>query len=126
MTAINLFGSTFDGTAEADHGVFTHSNGTVYAGSNANGCARFGVATNTSGTTTFVECDADGNVHGRYLVCTANGDVAYCLYEHGEEKEYAALCADGTCKYNAEVCSADFAPFVQLQAKVLPIKARPH
>ena len=126
MTAINLFGSTFDGTAEADYGVFTRSNGTVYAGSNANGCARVGVATWTDGTTAFGECDADGKRHGRYLFCDADGDTGYHLYEHGSVKEGAYLYADGTCYYDGKACSADFAPFVQLQAKVLPIKARPH
>jgi hypothetical protein len=98
----------------------------VFAGSHANGCARVGVNTRTSGTTQFVECDADGKVHGRYLDCYADGDTGYTLYEHGSAKEHALLYADGTCEYNGKACRADFAPFVALQAMVLPIKARPH
>ena len=126
MTEIKFFGSTFVGTAEGDHGVFTHSSGTVYAGQIAGDCACVGVLTCTDGTTYFVECDADGKWHGRELVCFAGGDTGYHLYEHGSVKEGAYLYADGTCYYDGKACSADFAPFVQLKAKVLPIKARPH
>ena len=56
----------------------------------------------------------------------ADGDTGYILCEHGNTKEYAVLHADGTCEYNGMACSADFPPFVELKAKVLPIKARPH
>ena len=80
----------------------------------------------TNGNTSFVECDADGKDHGRLLGCIAGGDTRYFLWEHGRRKEYALLRADGTCEYNGKDCSADFAPFVALQAEVLPIKARPH
>ena len=127
MTEINLFGSTFDGTAEGDHGVFRdNSDGTVYAGEIAGGSACVGVATYTDGYTWFAECDADGKSHGRVLGCNAAGDTWYFLCEHGNRKEYAVLYADGTCAYDGTACRADFAPFVALQAKVLPIKARPH
>jgi hypothetical protein len=130
MTEIKYYGSTFVGTAEGDHGVFTrNSDGTVYAGQIANGYPCVGVFTDTSGTTSFVECDADGKQHGRILTCNAAG-AFYYLYEHDKCKEHAWLCADGTRWYNKDQlyntdCRADFAPFGQLQAKVLPIKARP-
>ena len=126
MTEIKFWGYTYVGTAEGDHGVFTDSDGTVFAGQIVGDAARVGVLTQTSGRTTFVECDADGQAHGRKLVCTAGGHTVYRRWEHGSIKESAVLCADGTCKYDRKACRADFAPFVQLQAKVLPIKARPH
>ncbi len=66
-----------------------------------------------------------GSSTGVALVCTAGGDTRYYLYEHGRTKEQAVLYANGTCEYDGETCRADYAPFVQLQAKVLPIKARP-
>jgi hypothetical protein len=126
MAAINAFGSTYRGTAEGDHGVFTNSIGRVYAGQIAGDFARVGVFTWTDGSTCFVECDADGKRHGRNLTCWTDGDTWYYLYEHGSLKEQAVLCADGTCTYDNKDCRADFAPFVALRAKVLPIKARPH
>ena len=125
MTEINAFGGTFRGTAEGDHGVFTESNGRVYAGKIARGFARVGVVTCTDGDTEYVECDADGEVHGRVLGCTAGGDTWYCRFEHGSIKERAVLYANGTCAYDGKACTADYAPFVALQAMVVPIKARP-
>ncbi len=124
MTEIKFFGSTFVGTAEGDHGVFTHSSGTVYAGQIADGSACVGVATRTDGGTVFAECDADGKWHGRRLGCIAGGDTEYRRWEHGMPKEIAVLRADGTCEYNGKACRADYAPFVALQAMVVPIKAR--
>jgi hypothetical protein len=128
MTEIKALspGYTFVGTAEGDHGVFTRS-GRVYAGKIAYGCACVGVLTDTSGDTWFVECDADGKEHGRRLDCRANGHTEYRLFKHGFSLglEWAVLYADGTCTYNGEACPADYAPFVALQAKVVPIKARP-
>jgi hypothetical protein len=126
MTEIKFIGGTFVGTAEGDHGVFTGSFGRVFAGQIADGSACVGVFTHTDGTTWFVECDADGKVHGRSLVvCDADGDTEYRRYEHGSDKERAVLYADGTCSYNREVCRADYAPFAALRAMVVPIKARP-
>jgi hypothetical protein len=125
MTEIKFWGGTFVGTAEGDHGVFTASGGRVYAGQIAGDYPCVGVATFTSGHTAFVECDADGQRHGRVLGCTAGGDTWYNRYEHGSLKEWAVLRADGTCEYNSAACRADFAPFVALQAMVVPIKARP-
>ncbi len=70
----------------------------------------------------------------------------YFRYEHGWPKDRAVLRADGTCTYtgsvatavvngvfsavtwglyDGEACRADYAPFVALQATVVPIKARP-
>ncbi len=125
MTKINAFGGTLVGTAEGDHGVFTNSDGRVFAGQIAGDFARVGVHTWTNGTTDFVECDADGNVHGRVLGCSADGDTGYRRWEHGSRKEHAVLYADGTCEYNGTACRADYAPFVALKAMVAPIKARP-
>jgi hypothetical protein len=126
MTEINALGSTYVGTTEGDHGVFSDiSNGTVYAGQIADGSACVGVGTSTDGTTWFVECDADGESHGRELTCRADGDTVYRRWEHGSCKEYALLDADGTCWYDNKVCRADYAPFVALRAMVVPIKARP-
>jgi hypothetical protein len=126
MTEIKFWGYTYVGTAEGDHGVFTDSDGTVFAGQIVGDAARVGVLTQTSGRTTFVECDADGQWHGRVLRCTAEtGDTVYRRYEHGSEKEYAVLRADGTCTYDYMPCRADYAPFAALQAMVVPIKARP-
>jgi hypothetical protein len=125
MTEIKFNGGTYRGTAEGDHGVFTRSNGTVYAGKISGDSACVGVATYTNGTTYFVECDPDGKEHGRALACWVDGDTWYRLCEHGNTKEGAVLRADGTCEYNGKACRAGFAPFVALQAKVVPIKARP-
>jgi hypothetical protein len=125
MTEIKFQGSTFVGTAEGDHGVFTTSFGTVFAGQIADGAACVGVLTLTNGTTHFVECDADGKRHGRELECRDNGNTWYVRHEHGNGKERAVLRADGTCAYNGEACRADYAPFAALQAMVVPIKARP-
>jgi hypothetical protein len=126
MWSIRYRGSTLDGPADGRYGVFTEpSDGTVFAGSHANRFARVGVRTRTDGTTFFVECDADGMLDGRFSGCDANGDTWYSLYEHGKPKQKAVLCADGTCAYNGEVCTADFPPFVKLKAKVLPIKVHP-
>jgi hypothetical protein len=125
MTEINAFGCTYRGTAEGDHGVFTDSDGNVYAGQIAGDSACVGVHTWTDGTTFFVECDADGEPHGRELYCDADGDTGYNRCEHGSLKESARLCADGTCRYDGEACRADYAPFVALRATVVPIKARP-
>ena len=126
MSSIKAFGYTYHGTAEGEYGVFTNEYGTVFEGSIAHGCACVGVRTLTNGDTEFVEFDADGEAHGRDLACDADGDTGYTLFEHGNDKEYAWLYADGTCEYNDEVCRADYPPFVQLQATVLPIKERPH
>ena len=126
MTEIKCRGSTYIGTAEDEHGLFTNEYGTVYVGEIAGGCASVGVNTWTDGDTWYGECDADGQEHGRVLRCFAGGDTAYYLYEHGSYKERAVLYADGTCKYNGKACRADYAPFLALQATVLPIKARPH
>ncbi len=126
MTEIMAFGCTYIGTAEDDHGVFTHSSGRVYAGKVVRGSASVGVLTGTSGDTAFVECDANGEWHGRLLGCTADGHTAYQRWKHGSRYVYAILNADGTCIYNGRFCRADYAPFKALQAKVLPIKARPH
>jgi hypothetical protein len=126
MTEIQFRGDTYRGTAEGDHGVFTHCFGAVYAGQIAGDAACVGVLTDTDGNTRFVECDADGEEHGRALRCTADtGNTWYGRYEHGSQKEYAWLYADGTCAYNGEACRADYAPFVALQAMVVPVKARP-
>ncbi len=126
MTEIKFWGCTYVGTAEGDHGVFTdNSDGDVFAGQIANDFACVGVVTRTDGCTFFVECDADGKRHGRVLDCTPNGDTWYSRYEHGSRKEYAILYANGTCRYNGKACRADYAPFVALQAMVVPIKARP-
>jgi hypothetical protein len=125
MTEIKFGGSTYVGTAEGDHGVFTGSDGTVYAGQIAGRYPRVGVRTLTNGTTFFVECDADGEVHGRWLGCIAGGNTEYIRWEHGSWKEVAVLRADGTCVYDGKACRADYAPFVALQAMVVPIKARP-
>jgi hypothetical protein len=127
MASIQFWGSPYDGTADGEYGVFTSSCGRVFVfeGSHANGCARVGVHTTTNGTTYFAECDADGQEDGRYLYCFVNGETQYILREHGNIKEHALLEADGTCWYDGKACSADYAPFVQLQAKVEPIKARP-
>jgi hypothetical protein len=122
---IKYNGGTYDGTAEGDHGVFTRFGGAVYAGSIAYGCACIGVATFTDGGTDFAECDANGVPHGRWLACWADGETVYRLCKHGSVKEGAVLFADGTCYYDGKACSADFAPFVALQAMVVPIKARP-
>ncbi len=118
-------GGTYRGTAEGEHGVFTGSDGRVYAGKIANGFPCVGVLTRTSGTTEFVECDADGKEHGRWLYCSAGGNTWYRRYEHGSTEEHAILYADGTCTYDGKACRADYAPFVALQATVVPIKARP-
>ena len=123
---IKVYGYTYRGTAKDDHGVFTSSNGRVYAGKIAGGCARVGVVTLTNGTTEYAECGAAGQAHGRVLECIAGGDTEYGLWEHGSNKARARLRADGTCVYNRTACCADYAPFVALRAKVLPIKARPH
>ncbi len=125
MTEIKFDGYTYRGTAEGDHGVFTNSDGTVFAGEIADGSACVGVATWTSGKTWFVECDADGKGHGRALGFWADGDTVYRRYEHNSVKEYAVLLADGTCEYDGKACRADYAPFAALQAMVVPIKARP-
>jgi hypothetical protein len=126
MTEIKFGYSTYRGTAEGDHGVFTDdSGGHVYAGRIARGSAWVGVLTTTDGTTTFAECGVDGKFHGRWLECRAGGDTWYRRYEDGSAKEGAWLRANGTCYYNWQACRADYAPFVQLQAKVLAIKARP-
>jgi hypothetical protein len=125
MTEIKFGYSTYVGTAEGDHGVFTDSGGAVFAGQIAGDAACVGVATQANGITVFVECDADGWSHGRGLDCTSGGFTRYSRYEHGDFKEHAVLYADGTCEYNGEACRADYAPFVALQAMVVPIKARP-
>jgi hypothetical protein len=126
MTEVKFNGSTYRGTAEGDHGVFTHkSGGAVFAGQIAGGFPCVGVLTLTNGTTVFFEFDADGKEHGRWMGCTAGGDTGYSRWEHGIGKEEAVLRADGTCTYNDKACRADYAPFVALQAMVVPIKARP-
>ena len=147
MTEIKFGVSTYRGTAEGDHGVFSSCassntepgcevyagkivhrySGNVYAGTIVHRCASVGVATYPDGSTRYAECDADGEEHGRALRCTADtGNTWYGRYEHGSQKEYAWLYADGTCAYNGEACRADYAPFVALQAMVVPIKARRH
>jgi hypothetical protein len=138
MTKIKFYRDTYRGTAEGDHGVFTSSDGVVYEGQIAGDAACVGVRTDTNGNTFFVECDADGDPHGRALDCWTDGTTWYLRYEHGSLKEEAILWAKGTwkgptvedethptCTYKREACRADYAPFAALKAMVLPIKARP-
>jgi hypothetical protein len=136
MTEIkfNRWGRTYRGTAEGDHGVFTNSYGRVFEGQIAGGSACVGVATWDFGRTDFVECDADGKGHGRWMRCDADGGTYYRRWEHGSPKEHAYLRADGKCFYKkggdflpcykGKKCSADYPPFAALKAMVLPIKAR--
>jgi hypothetical protein len=127
MTEIKFWGGTYIGTADGDHGVFTDpENGSVYAGKIDRGCPKVGVVTWTDGTTDFIECNAHGKVHGRYLRCWAGGNTEFQHCMNNTAHEYAALGAGGTCAYNDKICRADYAPFLALQAKVLQIKARPH
>ncbi len=100
MTEIKFRGCTYGGTAEGDHGVFTDSDGRVFAGQIAGDYACVGVVTWPDGSTSFAECDADGEEHGRVLDCYADGDTVYSRFEHGSAKEHALLRADGTCTYN--------------------------
>jgi hypothetical protein len=95
MTEIKFWGGTFVGTAEGDHGVFTDSDGTVFAGQIAGDFACVGVATWTDGGTSFVECDADGKEHGRWLDCYADGDTVYRRWEHGSGANERGAAAEG-------------------------------
>jgi hypothetical protein len=119
------------GDNDAEHGVFFEAfTGCMFRGRIDNGAARLGKenwGNGTVGGESFVECDANGQFHGRVLVCRDRvGETEYELFEHGSRKEWAKVFGNGTCEYNGESCSADDLRFLQLKAKVLPIKARPH
>jgi hypothetical protein len=128
--AIQFQRSTYHGPVDGDFGVFnrvfTHPYVCAeFAGSHCDGVARVGVRTWTNGDTCYVECDTEGNLDGRYVRCYADGDTVYRLWKQGDIIEAAGLNADGTCWYNGVECSEVDMPFVELKAKVEPIKARP-
>jgi hypothetical protein len=127
MSSIIRLRDTYHGIGVFGRGVFTNDKvgGRTYAGQMRNGHAcGLGVLTWSDGSKGYAEHGPDGQCDGRYLVRWADGDTWYSLFERGEEKDSADLSADGTCEYNGESCRADYPPFVALQAKVLPIKAR--
>ena len=136
---IKFRGETYrpQGDNDAEHGVFI-DDGHRFWGRIYNGAARLGKefwGNGTSGEESFVECDENGQFHGRVLVYNPSEnfglgfETMYFLFEHGSQKEWAKVFQNGTCTsctYNGESCSADDLRFLQLKAKVLPIKARPH
>jgi hypothetical protein len=127
MSSITWRGDTFHGISVESRGVFTNKyGGRTYAGQCRDGYAcGLGVLTSSSGEKVYAEHGPDGQCDGRCFGRWANGFTAYCLFERGEQKERAYVCADGTCAYNDEDCAPDDPRLLALIAQVAPVEVRP-
>jgi hypothetical protein len=125
MSSIIRTGDTFDGISVDCRGVFTHGTRT-YAGQCKSGYAcGVGVLTWWDGIKEYAEHGPDGKYIGRHLGRWAGATTSYRLYERGQEKEQAAVLADGSCKYNYVACAPDDPRFLALIAQVAPVEVRP-
>ena len=125
MSSIIRDGDTFHGISVFGRGVFTNNrNGFwTYAGQHRDGYAcGLGVLTWSTGTKDYAEHGPDGQCDGRCLGRWAHGDTDYILFERGEVKDRAVVCADGRCSYNYEVCAPDDPRLLALIAQVAPIE----
>ncbi len=127
MSSIIKRGHTYNGISVFGRGVYRNiTNGTTYAGQHTDGHAcGLGVFTWSDGTKVYAEHGPDGKYDGRCLRRHADGTTGYGLYERGEQKEYAAVFADGSCYYNGLACAPDDPRLLALIAQVAPVEVRP-
>jgi hypothetical protein len=126
MSSIIRDGDTFHGISVESRGVFTTKYGDTYAGQCRDGYAcGLGVTTSSDGYKVYAEDGPDGQLDGRCVARYADGDTGYVIYERGKPKEYAAVSADGTCKYNYMGCAPDDPRLLALIALVAPVEVRP-
>ncbi len=118
-------GHTFHGISVFGRGVFTDEDGTC-AGQIRDGYAcGHGVLTWSHGDKGYAEYGPDGQYDGRYLERAASGNTHYLLFEREEEKEYALVYANGTCKYSGVAGAPDDPRLLALIAQVAPVEVRP-
>jgi hypothetical protein len=121
MDTVELKGfGVFRGTHYGSVGVYTHADGSTYAGERHEGfgvtVARgHGVHTNSNGTTSSGHF-ADGDRHGYREEHGANGAVGYGLYERNNKVHRAMVFPDGDCAYDNKPCGVDHADFAALKA----------
>jgi hypothetical protein len=128
MSSIIREGDTFHGISVFGRGVFTDDKygRRTYAGQHKDGYAcGLGVLTNANGSKTYAEHGPSGKFDGRCLYRDADGGIYHCLIERGQEKEQAAVLADGSCKYNGVACAPDDPRLLALIALVAPVEVRP-
>jgi hypothetical protein len=129
MSSIIRDGDTIHGISVFGRGVFTNDDDVyrwTYAGQCKDGHAcGLGVHTYRDGRKDYAEYGPDGKFDGRCLDRHACGDTDYFLYERGKSKEYAAVYADGRCRYNHVACAPDDPRLLALIAQVTPVEVRP-
>jgi hypothetical protein len=126
MSSITRDGDTYHGISVFGRGVFTEEEGTTYAGQHRDGYAcGLGVATYSFGSKEYAEHGPNGQCDGRWLLRISLGNTVYGLVERGEEKESAAVSADGDCNYTGVACAPDDPRLLSLIAQVAPVEVRP-
>jgi hypothetical protein len=116
MDEIELFSRVYHGIHGGNVGVYTHEDGSTYAGAQEGGNAHgYGVLTYSHGDTRSGQL-ANGRSHGHAEVHWADGDVYYFLYEHGNLVHTAYVEPNGACFYDGVPCGADQADFAALKA----------
>ncbi len=130
MSSIIRLRDTFHGISVFGRGVFTNDeHGDTYAGQCKDGHAcGLGVLTWPDGSKEYAEHGPDGRNLRRWADGPnryTDGATGYRLFERGEEKDSAVVCADGTCWYNYEACAPDDPRLLALIAQVAPVEVRP-
>jgi hypothetical protein len=116
MDTVEIGGEVYRGTHCGSVGVYTHVNGSTYAGGHKGGKAHGeGVVTLSDGSTDSAQF-ADGDLHGHREDHWADGDVVYRLCERGELVHFARVRPDGNCAYDNKPCGADHAGLAALKA----------
>ena len=116
MDTVKTPWGVFRGTHCGSVGVYTHEDGSTYAGGHEGGKAHGeGVLTYSNGRTASGQF-ADGEWHGHREDHYANGVVVYVLYERGSTVHCACVRPDGDCFYDNVPCGADRADFAKLRA----------
>jgi hypothetical protein len=128
MSSIIRQGDTYHGISVFGRGVFTNDQygRRTYAGQCKDGHAcGLGVTTLADGDKVYAEHGPDGKYDGRRLARWADGNTGYSVLERGEQKDWAAVFAGGSCKYNGEACAPDDPRVLALIAQVAPVEVRP-
>ena len=128
MSSIVRYWRTYHGTSVQGRGLFTDDEygDWTYAGEHKDGRAcGLAVATHSNGYKEYGDYGSDGQYDGRNVDRNADGDTFFYLWERGEQRDSAAVYADGRCTYNGVNCEPDDPRFLALTAQVAPVEVRP-